>query len=108
MEIVFDKINTNKDGYIEYTEFLAASLNNFLTNDRKNLEMAFHFLDKDNNGYITSEEFKKIFKGDYGKYKSIIDKIIQDMSSRGDQKIPKDDFIKAMQNVAFYHQGQHY
>ena len=105
METVFDKINTDKNGYIDYTEFLAASLNNSLTSDRKNLEMAFCFIDRDHSGYITSDELKKLFRGDYGKNKPIIDKIINDMSSKKDGKIYKDDFITEMQKIVYYHQG---
>ena len=105
METVFDKINTDKNGYIDYTEFLAASLNNSLTSYRKNLEMAFCFIDRDHSGYITSDELKKLFRGDYGKNKPIIDKIINDMSSKKDGKIYKDDFITEMQKIVYYHQG---
>ena len=105
MESVFDKINTDKNGFIDYTEFLAASLNNSLTSERKNLEMAFNYIDKDHSGFITSEELKRLFKGDYGKNKSYIDKIINSMSCKNDGKIYKEEFIKEMQKIVYYHQG---
>lgn len=50
---MFDAVDTDQSGYIDYTEFVVASANEkaLLTNER--LQAAFKMFDKDNSGMIT-------------------------------------------------------
>ena len=49
---VFEEIDVEKHGYIEYSQFTVAALNHSLYINDKSLEKAFATLDKDNSGEI--------------------------------------------------------
>lgn len=55
---MFDAVDTDKSGFIDYTEFVVASMNEkaLLTNDR--LSSAFKMFDKDKSGMITPSEIR--------------------------------------------------
>jgi len=55
---LLDKLDTNYNGLIEYSEFINGAIDFPRLLSQNRLENAFKFFDKDNNGYITLEEFK--------------------------------------------------
>jgi len=59
-----DKIMTQVDvdgnGYIEYTEFLAASMNQKKLLSTGNLDKAFAAFDKDGSGTVSSDEIRNM------------------------------------------------
>jgi calcium-dependent protein kinase len=62
---IFDSVDIDKSGFIEYSEFLEASINEkqLLTDEK--LLSAFKKFDKDGSGTIQAQEIKEIL--DYGK-----------------------------------------
>lgn len=58
VEQLFDSVDIDKSGYIDYSEFVVASMNEktILTNEK--LLAAFKMFDKDNSGSISAEEIK--------------------------------------------------
>ena len=58
---IFDKLDGNKNGYIECEEFVRAGIDKKLLKNKKELEFTFEFLDKDKNGEISIEELKEVF-----------------------------------------------
>ena len=59
---MFEKFDFNKDGEINYSEFLAATVNKKHVLTKANLRFAFHHFDTDNEGYITKNDLKEVFK----------------------------------------------
>lgn len=57
---MFDAVDIDRSGFIDYSEFVVAAMNekNLLTNEK--LQSAFKMFDKDNSGFISSEEIKEI------------------------------------------------
>ena len=55
---IFDKIDADGSGYIEYGEFLVAEMDKKKDLNKTNLELAFQKFDQDGDGYITEEEVK--------------------------------------------------
>ena len=64
VELVLSRVDTNGNGTIDYSEFLAANLKltELLTNEK--LQAAFNLFDIDQNGRITLEEIKSLLGGE--------------------------------------------
>lgn len=61
VERLMATIDSDKSGYIDYTEFLAASMDRSKLLRADNLETAFKAFDKDGSGSITSDEIRSVF-----------------------------------------------
>ena len=62
IEKIFARIDVDKDGEINYSEFLAATVDKKVALTKANLRFAFHHFDTDNEGYITKNDLKEVFK----------------------------------------------
>ena len=94
---LFKSIDVDQNGKIDYTEFLAATIQkvNYYRNER--LWEAFCMYDKDNNGHITKEELIKALKAEKSQEKEI-EKYIQAVDKNGDGKIDYKEFLALMNN----------
>ena len=59
---LFDDIDTDGSGAIDYGEFVTAAVNKQSMLDNENIDMMFKLHDKDGNGQITVNEFKDVFR----------------------------------------------
>lgn len=57
---IFNSIDTDKSGSIDYTEFLAASIVKSVYLKKEKLYQAFKLFDTNNEGVITSQDFKNV------------------------------------------------
>ena len=64
---MFDAVDTDQSGYIDYTEFVVAAMNekDMLTKER--LSAAFKMYDKDNSGTISPQEIKMVLNAQENK-----------------------------------------
>lgn len=53
-------MDSNQNGYIDYTEFIAACLSSYNYLKESNLVTAFSYFDKDGNGTISREELGQV------------------------------------------------
>ena len=92
---LFKSIDVDQNGKIDYTEFLAATIQrvNYLKNER--LYEAFCMFDKDNSGSITKEELLKALKAEKSQEKEI-EKYIKAVDKNGDGKIDYKEFLELM------------
>ena len=58
---IFRSIDLNHDGEINYSEFLAATVDKKKALTLQNLWFAFHHFDVDNSGYITERGLEEVF-----------------------------------------------
>ena len=82
---MFDAVDTDQSGYIDYTEFVVASMNEkaLLTNER--LSGAFKMFDKDASGTISPSEIKAVLTSHESKLpQGVLDKIIKQVDANGD------------------------
>lgn len=62
MNELFYKIDFNSDGQLNYTEFLAATVNKQKVVQKSNMKLAFHHFDIDNSGSITAANLLEVFR----------------------------------------------
>lgn len=100
LDQLFNNIDADKNGMIEFEEFLIASINKKKLLNEDNLKKAFEKFDFDGNGKIDIKEIKKIFQTLNGAVEdhvwvSLICKVDVD----GDGEISYDEFRKMMKQV---------
>jgi len=99
LEDLIKSVDMNGSGTIDYTEFLAASLDKKLYMQRDVCWNAFRIFDLDGDGKITREELSKVLNGNSvkttlgaGKIESLIREVDQD----GDGEIDFEEFVAMM------------
>lgn len=94
------KLDVNKDGSINYTEFLMAhmQMKDFISNDR--LKAAFQSFDLDNNGQITKDELQAVLAGTSVNDTKIWDDLINEADTNHDSQICFEEFKQMMLNYA--------
>ena len=93
-------IDTDNNGFIEFEEFVRASIDKEKLLTEKNLKIAFDLFDRDKNGMISCSELKYIL-GEYnGRVKeSVWRNMINEIDLNGDGQICFEEFKTMMNNV---------
>ena len=60
--MLFQTVDTNENGVIDYSEFKAAVLRSQVYLHEEVLQKAFHFFDRDKNGYLSINELQAVFQ----------------------------------------------
>lgn len=96
--MIVDMMDTNKNGNIDYTEFIAACMQSSVyANDETQLKSAFEFFDKDKNGSITIDELRQTLRDDHVLLSdSKIEALIREVDFNQDGVIDYHEFIKMM------------
>ena len=96
-----EAIDTNKDGFIDYQEFVTAAYNRQEALCEKNLKAAFDLFDSDGNGQISIEELKEIFgRGQASdKDEKIWQEIMESADQDNDNQISYSEFAQTMGEV---------
>mmetsp|Transcript_40526 Transcript_40526/g.35961 ORF Transcript_40526/g.35961 Transcript_40526/m.35961 type:complete len:149 (+) Transcript_40526:87-533(+) len=99
IERIMESIDTDKSGRIDYTEFLAATMERNVYLKEEKLFMAFKMFDKDGNGFITPQELKEVLGSHLSdKDQKIFEDLIKDVDQNGDGLIDYDEFISMMRS----------
>ena len=92
---LFKTIDADKNGRIDYTEFLAATLERHTYLKKERLYEAFTILDKDNNGHISKKELMEVLKTEKQQEKEI-EAYIKAADKNGDGVIDYKEFLDLM------------
>ncbi|CAE6960474.1 CPK2, partial [Symbiodinium sp. KB8] len=92
---IMKNLDTDGSGNIDYTEFIAATLNQKQYLKRDVLWSAFRVFDKDGDGTITKQELGSILKEQADG--EVIMNMVQEVDLDGDGQISFDEFVKMME-----------
>ena len=104
VEIIFNNIETDHNGYIEYEEFIRAAVDQdyFLSNNY--LQFAFNYFDRDNSGELSIDEIlKRFMQNSKNQRDPKVEKEIKDnfnqIDINHDGSISYQEFCKMMRNI---------
>ena len=92
VENIMRNVDTDGSGFIDYTEFIQATLAREVLFSKANLDKAFALFDKDKNGNISAEEIAEIFsEGQLGE-DNVWKGILKQVDKNGDGQIDLKEF----------------
>ena len=91
-------IDMDKNGAINYTEFIAASMNEVITKDYNKIKAAFKFFDTNNDGIIDHKDLQKIMESndDMTIDEKVLKEVIKECDVNNDGQIDYAEFYKCM------------
>ena len=100
LDCLMKTIDTDNNGFIEFEEFVRASIDKEKLLTEKNLKIAFDLFDRDKNGAISCSELKYVLGEFNGKVKeSVWRNMINEIDLNGDGQISFEEFKTMMNNV---------
>jgi len=96
---LMDSLDVDKSGQIDFTEFLASTLDSNIFLSEERLIKAFNSFDKDKSGKISAQEIKNFISSDCSENdEKLIEDIINEADLDGDGQIDLNEFMKMMNN----------
>jgi calcium-dependent protein kinase len=99
IEIIMSQADTDGNGYIDYNEFIKATISHHKIYSLSNIKKAFDLFDLDGSGKISSGEFDKIFSIGNIK-KSLWQEVILEIDKNLDGEIDFDEFYEFIQRIS--------
>jgi len=98
LEEIFKSVDTDKNGFINYSEFLASTIDKKIYLKEEKLYDAFRAFDKDNSGKLSKTEVKEILKIEEEDQK-IIDDLVDKYDTNNDGEIDYNEFLQMMTKI---------
>ena len=95
IENIFNEIDTNKSGRIEFTQLISALIEQKIYLNEGVLKEVFEKLDKDKNGKISNNDILVFLKLQKNNEKDI-EKYVKQYDLNGDGEIDYDEFLKML------------
>lgn len=89
---IMSQVDSDNNGFIDYTEFLKASLSQRTIMSSENLRRAFDMFDKDSSGSISAMELKKVLKGSDDVDDKVWEQLIKSVDQNADSEIDLREF----------------
>ena len=89
-------VDSDRNGSIDYNEFLTATMDKEKLTSKSNLEIAFKSFDKDGSGKINLNEVKAIFNNSNVQNDNIFEKMIKEADDNNDGEISLEEFKTIM------------
>ena len=102
VDTIFKNIDMDNNGYIEYEEFVRAAVDKEHFIDKRVIQFAFKYFDKDDSGEITFDEIEAVFKesvADKSNVHESLKKIIDEVDTNGDGIISFQEFADIMRKM---------
>ena len=100
VDIIFERLDGDNNGYIEYEEFLRACIDKKHLMTRENLKYAFKFLDKDNSRTLNAQKIINAFLAKSNKeFEAIFNIYLKEVDKDGDGIIDFNQFCLLMTKI---------
>ncbi|KAK4272536.1 hypothetical protein QN277_021077 [Acacia crassicarpa] len=96
LQILMEAGDVDKDGHLDYGEFVAISVHFKKMGNDEHLRKAFQFFDKNNSGYIEIEELREAIADEVDTNNEVINAIMHDVDTDKDGKISYGEFDAMM------------
>uniref|UniRef100_A0A7S3JCL8 Calcium-dependent protein kinase 1 n=1 Tax=Euplotes harpa TaxID=151035 RepID=A0A7S3JCL8_9SPIT len=99
LDRLFDEVDTDKSGFIDYSEFIVATMSSKKNMSEEKLMAAFKLFDTDGSGTISPDELKSVL-GSSGKISDeVIEEVLKQADENNDGEIEFSEFCKLMSQV---------
>lgn len=100
VDLMFEAADIDHSGFIDYSEFVIASMNEkqLLTNEK--LQAAFKMFDKDGSGMISANEIKEVLGFGKSMSEEAVDEVIKQVDANGDGEISFEEFSAMMKKLS--------
>lgn len=98
IENIMEKIDADKNGFVDYSEFIRATISASVINNANNLKLAFKKFDLDNSGKISPEEFKNVLQGSFEYGEEVWKQIVKLADKNRDGEIDFNEFVQMIVN----------
>jgi calcium-dependent protein kinase len=92
VEAVMSKVDADKNGFIDYSEFCLATMSEKVLLSKNNMESAFRMFDKDGSGSITVAELREMLGEDVLAANSVWEELVKQADQNGDGEIDLKEF----------------
>ncbi|XP_047325840.1 calcium-dependent protein kinase 29 [Impatiens glandulifera] len=104
---LMDAADVDKNGSIDYIEFITATMHRHRLDKEEHLYKAFQYFDKDDSGFITRDELRNAMT-EYGMGdEATIDEVIEDVDTDKDGRINYEEFVAMMRKGTLDHDHDH-
>ena len=97
LQVILDKMDVDKDDYVEFQEFIRVAFNSKRLINEQNLRDAFDCFDRDKSGYLEKKELRLILGQVSETY---LNELISVLDENGDGKINFNEFSYFMEMIA--------
>lgn len=99
IEKMFKSVDSDNSGFIDYSEFVVAAMNEKQLTSNDKLQAAFKMFDKDGSGVISADEIKEVLGFGGNLDEKAIEAIIRQVDENGDGEISFEEFVAMMKKI---------
>ena len=96
---IMERIDTDKSGFVDYSEFLAAAMDRSKLLSAERLQSAFEAFDRDKNGKISAQELKAMLENGNKLEIEVYSKLIREVDQNGDSLVDFREFLDMMNKL---------
>lgn len=99
IERMFRSVDSDNSGFIDYSEFVVAAMNEKQLTSNDKLQAAFKMFDKDGSGVISADEIREVLGFGGNMDNDSIERIIKQVDENGDGEISFEEFVAMMKTI---------